>query len=116
MSQTADNPSKTDFAHCEIWEVMLDNSTIKFHKPLVLVPTRMPHDPDEPGDVEYWEVIRDDLGIDVYAKTHDDLMEALHSNIRMNWKHYVLAPDDRISSGARAIKLALLDVAEVVDG
>ncbi len=116
MSQTTQNNPKTDLAPFEIWEVMLDNSTIKFHEPLVLTPTRMPHDPDEPGDVEYWEVIRDDLGIDVYAKTHDDLMEALHSNIRMNWKHYVLAPDDRISSGARAIKLALLDVAEVVDG
>jgi len=28
----------------EIWEVLLDNSTIKFHKPLVLTPTWMPDD------------------------------------------------------------------------
>ncbi len=115
MSQTIEKTA-ADLAPFEIREVMLDNSTIRFFEPLVLTPTRMPHDPDEPGDVEYWEVIHEELGVDVYAETHGDLMEAVHSNIRMNWKHYALAADNRLTPGARAIKQSLLAVAEVVDG
>jgi len=37
-------------APVEIWEVLLDESTIKFHQPLVLTPTWLPDDPEEPSD------------------------------------------------------------------
>ena len=100
----------------EIWEVLIDNRTIKFKKPLVLTPQRMPRDPDEPGEVEYWEVIYPELAIDVFAETRDELIEAAYSNLRMNWKHYAQKEDDRLSVGAKTIKNALLAVAEVIDG
>ena len=34
------------------------NATSKFHAPLVLSPQRVPDDPDDPCDREYWQVIR----------------------------------------------------------
>ena len=117
MSQTNASDAKTDLAPFEIWEVMLDNSTIKFHKPLVLTPTRMPHDPDEPGDVEYWDVIVPELNIDVFADNHDDLWEFVHSDIRFVWSHIVQVPDSQLDRESRAIKRRWLNIAEeVVDG
>ena len=117
MSQTTDNPAKTELAPFEILEVMLDNSTIKFFEPLVLVPTRMPHDPDEPGDVEYWDVIVPELNIDVFADNHDDLWEFVHSDIRFIWSHIVQAPDSRLDRESREIKRRWLNIAEeVLDG
>ncbi len=115
MSQTAENPSKTDLAPFEIWEVMLDNSTIKFHEPLVLQPTRMPHDPDEPGDVEYWEVIHQNLAIDVYAETVDEVIEAVHSAIRIAWRVFVCVPDDRLIPATKKIQQNYLAIAEEID-
>ena len=101
----------------EIWEVPFDNgATIKFHEPLVLTPTWMPHDPDEPDENEYLQVIFPELAIDVYGENREDLLEAVHSNIYMNWKHYVRKDDRRLSPQTKAIKLAYLAVAEVIDG
>jgi hypothetical protein len=113
MSQTTETALLAPF---EIWEVPYDNSTIKFHKPLVLTPTLMPHDPDEPGDVEYLDVIYPELSIDVYAENRDELLAWINSEIYMNWKHFVSKDDSQLSAQTREIKRKYLAVAEVVDG
>ena len=99
----------------EIWEVLYGNQSIKFNTPLLLVPKRVPDDPEELSEKEYYQVIHPQLAIDVWAENREELLEAVHSNIRMNWKHFVQKDDSRLSSQTRAIKLAFLAVAEVVD-
>ncbi len=42
MSHTNASDAKTDLAPPEIWEVMLDNSTIQFRKLLALQPEWLP--------------------------------------------------------------------------
>ena len=106
---------QTMLAPFEIWEVPYGDATIKFHEPLILTPIWMPHDPDEPGDVEYLDVICPELSIDVYAENREELLEAVHSNIYMNWKNYVQRDDSRHSPRTKAIKYAFLAIAEVVD-
>ena len=113
MSQTCNTVS---LAPLEVWGVMLDDRTIKFNEPLMLTPQRVPDDPDEPSNQKYWQIVYPPLAIDVYAETLDDLRDAVHSNIRMNWKHYVQKDDSRLSSQTMAIKRAFLAVAEVIDG
>ena len=101
----------------EIWSVPLDDHrTIKFHEPLVLTPTRMPHDPDEPGDVEYLDVICPELNIDVYADNFDDLIDFVRSDIRFVWKHIVLKDDSNLDRKSLSIKRNHLALAEVIDG
>jgi len=107
---------KTMLAPFEIWEVPYGDATIKFHAPLILTPTWMPHDPDEPGDVEYLDVIDPELFIDVYAETREELLAWIHSEIFMNWKHFVSKDDSQLNSDTLPIKRKYLAIAEVVDG
>jgi hypothetical protein len=76
----------------------------------------MPDDPEEPDENEYLQIICPELAIDVYGEEREDLLEAVHSNIYMNWKRYVQRDDSRHSPQTKTIKYALLAVAEVVDG
>jgi len=99
----------------EIWEVLYGNQSIKFNTPLSLKPMRVPDDPDEPSEQEYYQVVYPQLAIDVFAENREELLEAVHSCIRMNWKHYVQKDDSRLSPQTQAIKLAFLAVAEIVD-
>ena len=100
----------------EIWEVPFDRSTIKFFKPLVLTPTRVPVDPDEADNKEYLQIIYPELEIDVFAESRDELLAWVHSDIRMNWKHFVLKDDSQLTPAAKTIKENYLAVAEAVDG
>jgi hypothetical protein len=100
----------------EIWEVPLGVRTIKFFEPLILTPTWMPHDPDEPGDVEYLEIIYPELAIDVYAENREELLAWVYSDIFMNWKHFVSKDDSKLNRDTLEIKRKYLAVAEVVDG
>ena len=100
----------------EIWEVPFGDKTIKFNKPLMLTPSIMPHDEEEPGDEEYLDVICKELSIDVFADNRDELLEAVHSNIRMNWKHFVCEQDNQLSTTMQAVKRQFLTIAELVDG
>ncbi len=102
----------------EIWDVPLNNgSYIKFFQPLVLQPTRMPHDPDEPGDVEYWEVIVPELNIDAYGSDWEELRDCVESCINFGWRHYVQPEDRCLNPQIRTIKRNYLAVAEeVIDG
>ncbi len=116
MMSTTTKTDEKMLAPFEIWEVMLDNSTIKFFQPLVLQPEWLPDDPDEPDENEYLAVKVPELDIAVFAEDFDDLIEAVHSNIRVNWRHYVLPPIDQISAQAKTVRRAYLDIAEAFNG
>jgi len=91
MSQISETAVLAPF---EIWEVPYGDSTIKFHEPLVLTPTWVPDDPDEPDENEYLQIIHSELAIDVLAENREELLAWVHSEIFMNWKHFV-SKDDR---------------------
>ena len=114
MSQIAES---TVLAPFEIWEVSLDDHrSIKFHEPLILTPTWMPDDPDEPDDNDYPQVICPELGIDVWAENVDDLIDFVRNDIRFIWKHYVLKDDDQLIPKTRVIKKNHLAIAELYNG
>ena len=98
----------------EIWEVILDNSTIKFFEPLILTPTKMPHDPDEPGNVEYWEVEAPELMISTFGTDHEKIQNGILSDIRDAWKHIVTLSDSNLSPNGKKIKQNYLAIAEEV--
>jgi hypothetical protein len=100
----------------EIWEVPLDKGVIKFHEPLILTPNWMPHDPDEPGDVDYLEVIYDDLAIDSWGADREELKKAIMGDINFAWRHFVQLPDNDLSGKSQTIKHYYLANTEVVDG
>ena len=100
----------------EIWEVPFGNKTIKFFEPLLLTPSVMPHDEEEPGDEEYLDVICKELSIDVYAKNRDELLSWIRSEIFMNWKHFVSKEDRELNADTLALKRKYLTIAELVDG
>ena len=98
----------------EIWEVQLDNSTIKFHNPLVLNPEILP--PEEPGDPSYWTVDVPELDIAVVAVDRSELMSCVRSDIRMIWENCVRKNDASLTSKNRIIKQRYLSIAEEMDG
>ncbi len=101
----------------EIWEVPLGNGAyIKFFQPLVLQPTQMPHDPDEPGDVEYWEVEVPELGISAWGKNRKELWSSVKGDILMLWTRWVQNDDTNLTAATRAIKRNYLAIAEEIDG
>ena len=104
----------TLLAPFEVWEVMLDDSTIKFFKPLVVEPKLLP--PEEPGDRTYLTIDIPALNISVHADNREDLWEFLLSDIRFVWEQIVQSSDDMLSQEAIQIKKNCLAVAEVVDG
>ena len=100
----------------EIWEVLYGDRTIKFFKPLVLVPSWMPDDPDEPSENEYLQIIRPDINVDVWAETRDELLEVVLSEICFVWEHIVLREDSELDTESKRIKREHLTIAELVDG
>ncbi len=114
MSQTAENPTKTDLAPTEIWEVMLDNSTIKFHEPLVLQTVILP--PESPTDRIYLVVEHPELAISSYGVNLEELELAVRSDISFAWRHFVQADDTILAPDAKAVKENYLAVAEEING
>ena len=114
--KTQKRDDATLLAPFEIWEVPFGNATIKFHEPLVLTPAWMPDDPEEPDDNEYLQIICPELEIDVCAENRDELLAWVHSDILMNWKHFVSREDSELNSQTLPIKRKYLSLAEVVDG
>ena len=100
----------------EIWEVLYGDKTIKFYEPLMLTPRIMPDDPDETSDEVYLQVIDPELAIHVNAEDRDELLSWIHSEIRMNWKHYVSEEDRKLGAETLALKRKYLTIAELVDG
>jgi hypothetical protein len=99
----------------EIGEVTLDHSTIKFFQPLILTPTWLPDDPDEPDDSEYLLIDHPELGIHVYAENRDDLLEFIYSDLRFVWQHYVLVDDEKLIPKTKSIKYHYLKIAEMIN-
>ena len=102
----------------EIWEVLLDDSTIKFHEPLVLEPVPLPDDPEEPckpGENNYLLVECPELNISTAADNRDDLLEFVHSDIRFAWRRIVRADEKRLDPKSRIIKKCYLALAEEID-
>ena len=104
------------FAPFEIREVPFENMTIRFFEPLILTPEVMRHDEKEPGDVEYLDVICDELSIDVFAKDRVELLSWIHSEIYMNWKYFVSKEDRELNADTLALKRKYLTIAELIDG
>ena len=98
----------------EIWEVMLDNSTIKFFEPLIVQPEILPL--EEPGDPTYLTVDVPELNISAHGLTRQELWECVLGDIRFNWTEYACEDDCKLVPLARSIKNTYLAVAEVVDG
>jgi hypothetical protein len=100
-------------APVEIWEVMLDNSTIKFFEPLVVKPEILP--PEEPGDKTYLTVDVSKLAISSFGVNMEELESAIRSDIRFAWRHFVMADDNQLTSDANVIKKNYLALAEAID-
>ena len=99
--------TKTDLlAPFEIWEVVLDNSTIKFFEPLILQPVRISR------DEEYWLVEVPELMISTFGDERRSVQSGVLSDIRDAWKHIVSLPDDRLSQNGKKVKQSYLAIAE----
>ena len=101
----------------EIWEVMLENSTIKFYEPLILQPVLLPDDPEEPsppGKNNYMLVECPDLNISTFADTREDLLEFIHSDIRFAWRRIVQVDSARLDLQSLQIKRNYLALAEEI--
>ena len=101
----------------EIWEVMLENSTIKFYEPLTLKPVPLPDDPEEPsppGKNNYMLVECPDLNISTFADNREDLLEFIHSDIRFAWKRIVHVDSARLDHQSLQIKRNYLALAEEI--
>jgi len=92
----------------EIWEVRLDQSTIKFFEPLVVQPVQIA------DNEEYWLVDVPELMISTLGDEHRKIQNGVLSDIRDAWKHIVSLPDDRLSQNGKRIKQHYLAIAEEV--
>ena len=92
----------------EIWEVMLDNSTIKFFEPLAIKPTIL--DRGTPGECFYAEC--PELDVSAVGVDLDELLSCLRSDIRMNWKRIVQKRTDELTVNEQRTKKRWLAIAE----
>jgi hypothetical protein len=114
---TADFPiSTTDdetmLAPFEIWEVMLDDSTIKFFEPFIVQPEVLP--PEESGDPAYWTVDVPKLDLSAVGISLEELESCVRSDIRMTWKQVVRKHNKELTPHDRTIKQRWLEIAEEV--
>ncbi len=106
MSRTNETALLAPF---EIWEVLLDDATIKFHKPLTLTPKWL-------SDEETYLVVEvPELGLSAFGETREELWDCVQSCIRMAWKEYVCEEDRNLLPLAKGYKDAYLALAEAVD-
>ena len=110
----------TQLAPFEIWSVPLDDErTIKFNEPLILMPTPVPDDPEEPselGENNYLLVEYPELNISTFADNRDDLLEFVKSDIRFTWRRIVRIPSAELDRESMQIKRNYLRLAEEVHG
>jgi len=115
MARLTENPalSATDSqTPIEVWTVMLDNSTIKFNKPLIVKPEILP--PEAPGDNTYLTVDIPELNISAHGLNHEELRDSIESCISFGWRHYVQSSDCLTSPEIEKIKHNYLNLAEEV--
>lgn len=100
----------------EIWEVPLENgNTLKFHSPLVLQPSWMPDEQDEPDDSEYLELDVPELNISAFGRNRNELLSCIYSDIRMTWRLFVRRKDLELTQRQSQLRAKYLNLAEEVD-
>ncbi len=91
----------------EVRQFEAADSRLKFRAPLILTP-------ELDSDTQQWLTLRrDDLGIDVFAKTRDGLEEELYSQLKLLWLEYVREDEAQLSPGAQALRQNLQDAVEL---
>ena len=114
MSLTSLTTQTDTLAPFEVWQVMLDHSTIKFFEPLLLTPFWLEDDPDDPDEDEYLAVKRPDLDLSSWGRNRRELWNCICGDIREAWECFVQVPDSRLSEKGKKIKRAYLAIAEEV--
>ena len=103
--QIADQAELSPF---EIWEVMLDNATIKFFKPFHVQPKIL----DAGTSAQCYCADCPKLDLSAVGVSLDELSSCIRSDIRMTWKRIVRKPDSELTSKDRIIKKQWLKIAE----
>jgi len=104
--------NQTMLAPFEIWEVMLDDSTINFFEPLIVQPEVL--SPEELGDPSYWTADVPELDLSAVGVSLEELESCVRSDIRMTWKQVVRKRDRELTPHDRTIKQRWLEIAEEV--
>jgi hypothetical protein len=81
--------------------VRVGEQTLRFVPPLILSPER-----NEASGL--WTLRNEDLGIDVYAATFEDLPGELADQLELLWNEYALADDVELTPSAQNLKRNLL--------
>ena len=98
-------------AECvEIWEVMLDNATIKFNERLSIPIETL----DKGTDEECLFAECPEFGISAVGVDFEELRSCLHSDIRMAWKRIFKRPDSELTPKDKGIKQRFLKLAEEI--
>jgi hypothetical protein len=95
----------------EIWEVLLDSSTIKFNVPLLISPTIL----DKGTSEECYFAELPEIGISAVGVDIDELRSCLHSDIRMTWKRVFRKPISKLTPKDAAIRQRLLELTEEIN-
>jgi len=98
-------------APLEIWEVMFDDSTIKFFEPLLIEPKIL--DRGTSGECYFAEC--PEIGISAVGIDIEELSSCLRSDIRMTWRRIVRKRDNNLTPNDRAMKRRWLEIAEEVN-
>jgi hypothetical protein len=82
----------------EVTEFEAAGSRLRFRSPLVLTPDLDP-------DTQQWLILRDDkVGIDVFAKTRDELEADLYSQLSLLWLEYGVEAEQQLSPTAQVLR------------
>jgi hypothetical protein len=87
-----------DMSPFEVTEFEAAGSRLRFRSPLVLTPDLDP-------DTQQWLILRDDkVGIDVFAKTRDELEADLYSQLSLLWLEYGVEAEQQLSPTAQVLR------------
>jgi len=106
----AENSVQSVAEGVEIWEVMLDNSTIKFNDRFVIPCTVL----DKGTAEECLFAEFPEVGVSAVGVDFEELRSCLHSDIRMTWKRVFQTPDNKLTLEDKAIKQRFLELAEEI--
>lgn len=99
---------EVDLSPIEINTVEYDDVKLKLKQPLDFVPML-------DDSVQLLTLCVEELGIDIFAYTRDELIEDLKSELVLLWQEYACANDDDLTDGATAMKAKLLSILEQYD-
>ena len=110
MAKLVRNSAQSVAVCVEIWEVILDDVSIKFNERISIPITVLDKGTEEEClFAEYPEIGVSAVGIDF-----EELRSCLHSDIRLMWKRVFQRPDGELSLKDKAIKQRFLELAEEI--